>query len=245
MNRSTEGAPRSPSICLPMDKILLVEDEKNFAQVLRDYLSMNGYAVTVASNGIEGFEAFKEEEFSLCLLDVMMPKMDGFSLAEHIRKSDKQVPMIFLTARGLRDDMVRGYRTGADDYIIKPFDSEVLLLKIKVILERRQGHVAAEHTEHTIGIFSFNARLRSLVAPGGKTTRLSPKEAALLDMLCHHRNDVLPRGKALKKIWKDDNYFTARSMDVYIVKLRKYLAADPLLEISNVHGNGYSLIEKK
>lgn len=228
-----------------MDRILLVEDEKNFANVLRDYLGMNGYEVTLAGNGVEGLDAFGKGVYQLCVLDIMMPRMDGFSLAAEIRRRDKQVPLIFLTARGMRDDILRGYRTGADDYIIKPFDSEVLLHKIRAILGRRNDSPSSAPAEHVIGAFAFNARLRSLTGPDGKITRLSPKEAALLNLLCHHCNDVLTREKALKQIWKDDNYFTARSMDVYIVKLRKYLSADPTLQISNVHGNGYTLTVKE
>ena len=224
-----------------MTRILLVEDEKNFAHVLKDYLGMNGFEVTLATNGEEGSEAFGNSKFGLCVLDIMMPKKDGFTLAEEIRQKDKNIPLIFLTARGMREDMLKGYRLGADDYIVKPFDSEVLLMKIRAILNRRNGVPNEDLYLFTIGDFEFNARLRVI---GGKTNgelRLSPKESQLLQLLCQHVNDVLPREKALKQIWKEDNYFTARSMDVYIVKLRKYLSADARISINNVHGNGYSL----
>lgn len=224
-------------------KILLVEDEKNFGMVLRDYLSMNGFEVTLCENGELGLENFKANKFDLCIVDVMMPKKDGFTLASEIKELNKNVPFIFLTARGMRDDMIKGYKLGADDYITKPFDSEVLLLKLKAILNRN----SADNSDtflHEIGKFSFNAKLRILKSEKNKEEKLSPKEAALLNLLCQHKNDVLPREKALKQIWNDDSYFTGRSMDVYIVKLRKYLASDSNLEINNLHGNGYSLVIK-
>jgi two-component system, OmpR family, response regulator len=223
-------------------KILLVEDEKNFGMVLRDYLSMNSYEVTLCENGEIGLETFKAGKFDLCIVDVMMPKKDGFTLAAEIKDLNKTTPFIFLTARGMRDDMIKGYKLGADDYITKPFDSEVLLFKLKAILNRNTIS-SSEEFKHEIGNFSFNAKLRTLKS-GVNEVKLSPKEAALLNLLCHHKNDVLPREKALKQIWNDDSYFTARSMDVYIVKLRKYLASDSNIEINNLHGNGYSLLVK-
>lgn len=224
-------------------KILLVEDEKNFGMVLRDYLSMNGFEVSLCENGEIGFDTFKAGKFDLCIVDVMMPKKDGFTLASEIRNINKSIPFVFLTARGMREDMIKGYKLGADDYITKPFDSEVLLLKLKAILNRNH----TDNTDrflHEIGKFSFNAKLRILKSEHNKEEKLSPKEAALLNLLCQHKNDVLPREKALKQIWNDDSYFTGRSMDVYIVKLRKYLAADANIEINNLHGNGYSLMVK-
>lgn len=225
--------------------ILLVEDEKNFASVLKDYLKMNGYEVILCDNGMTGIETFRSDKFDLCILDVMMPKKDGFTLSEEIRAIDKEVPLIFLTARGMREDMIRGYKIGADDYIVKPFDSELLLLKIKAILARRQNIAHnTEHYLHEIGKYSFNAKLRTLKGKEGNAIKLSPKESALLNLLCQHKNDVLTRERALKQIWSEDNYFTARSMDVYIVKLRKYLSADPSIEINNLHGNGYTLLVK-
>lgn len=219
----------------------MVEDEKNFASVLKDYLKMNGFEVELCENGEQAALVFKAKEFDLCILDIMMPKKDGFTLATEIRTLDKQVPLLFLTARGAREDVIKGYRLGADDYITKPFDSEVLLLKIKAMLGRSKTEFAGEVYEHQIGHFSFNARLRTLKEKKKEALKLSPKEAALLNLLCQHRNDVLPREKALKQIWKEESYFTGRSMDVYIVKLRKLLASDASVEINNLHGNGYSL----
>lgn len=227
-----------------MNKILLVEDEKNFGSVLRDYLRMDGFDVHWSENGEDGIKAFNAAKFDLCVIDVMMPKKDGFTLATEIKAADKSMPLVFLTARSMRDDIIKGYKLGAEDYIIKPFDSEVLILKIKAVLNRNTDRLNGSFVLHHLGQFSFNSKLRLLKTQSGHETKLSPKEAALLDLLCLHKNDVLPREKALKQIWKEDSYFTARSMDVYIVKLRKYLAADPSVEIANLHGNGYSLIVK-
>jgi two-component system OmpR family response regulator len=222
-----------------MAKILLVEDERNFALVLKDYLVMNGHEVVLAAHGEEGLRCFEEFKFDLCLLDVMMPRKDGFTLAIEIRAADPHIPLLFLTARGQREDQIRGYRAGADDYIVKPFDSEVLLLKMKAMLGRRESHATQEQFQ--FGRFTFQPRLRLLKERDGSETRLSPREASLLELLCRHRDDVLPRARALKLIWKEDTYFNGRSMDVYIARLRKRLAADPALEIVNLHGDGYSL----
>jgi two-component system OmpR family response regulator len=224
-------------------KLLLVEDEKNFGSVLKEYLKMNGFAVELCEDGEQGLAAFKISKFDLCIIDVMMPKKDGFSLSAEIRAMNPNMPFLFLTARGLREDIIKGYTLGAQDYIIKPFDSEVLLLKLKAILNRNSPHRNEAEFMHQIGRFSFNARLRSLKDLNTEI-KLSPKEAALLNLLCLHKNDVLPRETALKQIWREDTYFTARSMDVYIVKLRKYLMGDGSVELSNVHGNGYSLLVK-
>ena len=225
-----------------MQKILLVEDEKNFGAVLKDYLGMNGYAVTLCEDGEQGLEAFTKDNFDLCIVDVMMPKKDGFTLSAEIKSIKKNIPLLFLTARSMRDDVVKGYKLGADDYITKPFDSEVLLLKIKVVLNRHETDSTNETIFiHEIGKFNFNAKMR-ILKNAKSEVKLSPKEAALLNLLCQHKNDVLPREKALKQIWNEDNYFTGRSMDVYIVKLRKFLAADTNIEINNLHGNGYSLL---
>lgn len=226
-------------------KILLVEDEKNFGMLLKDYLMMNGFLVTHCEDGVQGLEAFKSDTFDLCIVDVMMPKKDGFTLSTEIKAINKNVPLIFLTARSMREDVVKGYTIGADDYMIKPFDSEILLFKVRAILNRNSNSVNENDFLHEIGQFKFNAKLRTLKNALDKEVKLSPKEAALLNMLCQHKNDVLLREKALKQIWTDDNYFTARSMDVYIVKLRKYLSEDHSIEISNLHGNGYSLQVKK
>lgn len=224
-----------------MHKLLLVEDEKNFASVLKDYLKMNDFEVELCDNGETASQTFCVGKYDLCILDVMMPKKDGFTLAAEIRALDKNIPLLFLTARGMREDMVKGYKLGADDYITKPFDSELLLLKIKAMLGRHKTEAVETNFLHQVGNFTFNAKIRRLKSQSQPEIKLSPKEAELLNLLCQHKNDVLPREKALKQIWKEDSYFTARSMDVYIVKLRKYLAADPNVEINNLHGNGYSL----
>ena len=224
-----------------MYRILLVEDEKNFASVLKEYLKMSGFEVTLCENGEEGIKTFAKDKFDLCILDIMMPKKDGFTLSTEIKTIQKSVPIIFLTARAMKDDMVKGYQLGADDYIVKPFDSELLLFKIKAVLNRRGEGFDTNRFQYQIGSFNFNARLRLLKGPGGKEIKLSPKESDLLNLLCQKRDDVLPRSVALKEIWKEDTYFTGRSMDVYIVKLRRYLSSDQSIEINNLHGNGYSL----
>ena len=225
-------------------KILIVEDDPNFGSILRDYLSLNEYDIVLAKNGIEGFEKFKKETFDLCILDVMMPYKDGFTLAKEIREKNDRIPMIFLTAKNLKEDVLKGFKLGADDYITKPFDSDVLLAKIKVFLNRNQSNVIEESKEFlfTIGQFTFNSKIRSLSLAGSDPVKLSPKENQLLRLLVLHINDLLPRDVALNKIWRDDNYFTSRSMDVYIAKLRKYLKDDPEVEILNIHGEGFRLV---
>jgi two-component system, OmpR family, response regulator len=222
-------------------KILLVEDEKNFGSVLKEYLKMNGFDVELAEDGEQGLQVFQSNKFDLCIIDVMMPKKDGFTLSAEIKNINKQVPIVFLTARTMREDIIKGYQIGADDYIHKPFDSELLLLKIKAVLNRNNNTTYSDAFIYNIGQYEFNARMRILKHASDNAVKLSPKEAALLNLLCQHKNDVLLRERALKEIWQDDNYFTGRSMDVYIVKLRKYLAADTSLQINNLHGNGYSL----
>ena len=228
-------------------KILLVEDDPNFGAILRDYLAMNDFEVTLAKNGMEGFEKFKKDEYDLCILDVMMPYKDGFTLAKEIREKNKEVPLIFLTAKTMKEDVLKGYKVGADDYLNKPFDSEVLLMKIRAIIQRKASEVRADVSkfEFEIGKFHLNAKLRFLTFPGDEPVKLSPKENELLKMLALHENDLMPRELALTKIWRDDNYFTSRSMDVYIAKLRKYLKHDENVEILNIHGEGFRLVVKK
>lgn len=227
-------------------KILLVEDDPNFGTVLKDYLALNDYNVTHAKDGIDGLIMFKNGEYDLCILDVMMPRKDGFSLAQDIRVTNKEIPIIFLTAKTLKEDVLRGYQVGADDYLNKPFDSEVLLHKIKAILQRKENEKSSDtdEFEFKIGRFDFNSKLRHLSFNGEESQKLSPKESKLLRMLAVHKNDLMPRELALTKIWRDDNYFTSRSMDVYIAKLRKYLKSDENVEILNIHGEGFRLIEK-
>jgi len=227
-------------------KILLVEDDPNFGTILKDYLALHDYNITHAKDGIEGLIAFKNGEFDLCILDVMMPRKDGFSLAADIRSTNKEVPIIFLTAKTMKEDVLKGYQAGADDYLNKPFDSEVLLFKIKAILQRKESDQSKESDEFEfqIGKFFFNSKLRHLSIKGNEPIKLSPKESKLLRMLAVHKNDLMPRELALTKIWRDDNYFTSRSMDVYIAKLRKYLKEDENVEILNIHGEGFRLVEK-
>jgi two-component system OmpR family response regulator len=223
-------------------RILLVEDEKTFGSVLRDYLSLNDLEITWCEDGISGYETFVKEEFDLCIVDVMMPKKDGFTLVEEIRQKNKKVPVIFLTAKSLKQDVLKGYKIGADDYITKPFDTEVLLLKIKAILNRKEIEKPGNNeTKFELGKLFFDFSLRKISGPQEYEIKLSPKESELLLLLCRHKDLVLPKEKALRQIWKEDNYFTGRSMDVYIVKLRKYLAADERIEISNLHSQGYVL----
>ncbi|MFT4061483.1 MAG: response regulator transcription factor [Edaphocola sp.] len=224
-------------------KILLVEDDANLGQVLKNYLELHDYVVELFRDGILGLAAFRREKFDLCLLDVMMPNMDGFALGEEIRNADPDVPLFFLSARGLKEDVVTGYKLGADDYITKPFDSEVLLLKIKAILKRSTEVLEKNplQIEFAFGKFKLNSRLR-ILSINGKEHTLSPKENALLQMLCEFKNDLLPRELALKRIWGSDTYFNGRSMDVYIAKLRKYLSDDDNVSIVNIHGNGFRLL---
>ncbi|UMB61554.1 response regulator transcription factor [Lutibacter sp. A80] len=228
------------------NKILLVEDDPNFGTVLKDYLLLNDYNVTLAKDGLEGLIMFKNDDYDLCILDVMMPRKDGFSLAKDIRATNSEVPIIFLTAKTMKEDVLKGYQAGADDYLNKPFDSEVLLYKIKAIMQRKETeeNIEEEVFEFKIGGFDFNSKLRHLSFKGGEVQKLSPKESKLLKMLAVHKNDLMPRELALTKIWRDDNYFTSRSMDVYIAKLRKYLKGDENVEILNIHGEGFRLIDK-
>jgi DNA-binding response OmpR family regulator len=225
-------------------KILIVEDDSNFGNILREYLSLNDYNTTLAKNGIEGFEKFKKDEFDLCILDVMMPYKDGFSLAKEIREINETVPIFFLTAKHLKEDVLKGFKVGADDYLTKPFDSDVLLAKIKAILNRSNvpSLPSNDTFEFAFSDFTFNSKLRFLTYKDNESIKLSPKENQLLRLLVLHINDLLPRDVALNKIWRDDNYFTSRSMDVYIAKLRKYLSADEKVQILNIHGEGFRLV---
>lgn len=233
-------------------KILLVEDDQNFGDVLRSYLEMHDYDVTLATDGVMGLEAFRKHTYDLCIFDVMMPRKDGFSLAKDVRERNQEVPIIFLTAKTMKDDVLNGFKIGADDYISKPFNSEELLLRIQAVLKRsnKAPDPRDDQREFIIGKFHFNYPLRILTfndaAPGAENNwKLSPKEAELLKLFCKYINDVTPRSEALTKIWHEDTYFTARSMDVFVTKLRKYLAPDPGIEIVNIHGNGFQLLVKE
>jgi DNA-binding response OmpR family regulator len=231
------------------NKILLVEDDQNFGDVLRSYLEMHEYDVTLATDGAQGLESYNKGQFDLCIFDVMMPKKDGFTLAKEIREKDTEMPIIFLTAKTMKDDVLKGFKIGADDYITKPFNSEELLFRIQAILKRSQAKSdpREEVKEFTIGKYHFNYPLRILTYDMGgeeEKEKLSPKEAQLLRMFAMYLNDILPRSEALTKIWGEDNYFTARSMDVFVTKLRKYLKRDENIEIVNIHGNGFQLLVK-
>ncbi len=228
-------------------RILLVEDDQNFGDVLRSYLEMHDYDVVLETDGDAGLSSYKKGEFDLCIFDVMMPKKDGFTLAKEIRERDSDMPIIFLTAKAMKDDVLEGFKIGADDYITKPFNSEELLLRIQAILKRSQQKPDPNDDikEFDIGKFHFNYPLRILTFRDGEEEvreKLSPKEAHLLRMFCLRKNDVLPRSEALTRIWGEDNYFTARSMDVFVTKLRKYLKLDSNIEIVNIHGNGFQLL---
>jgi DNA-binding response OmpR family regulator len=225
-------------------KILIVEDDPNFGSILKEYLIINDYDITLAKNGIEGFEKFKKDDFDLCILDVMMPYKDGFTLAKEIREKNDSVPIFFLTAKNLKEDVLKGFKIGADDYLTKPFDSDVLLAKIKAVLSRQNTPALpnSDEFEFEFSGFKFNSKLRFLTYKTDKPIKLSPKENQLLRLLVLHINDLLPRDIALNKIWRDDNYFTSRSMDVYIAKLRKYLSADEKVQILNIHGEGFRLV---
>ncbi|MFM2392173.1 MAG: hypothetical protein RLZZ546_150, partial [Bacteroidota bacterium] len=215
-------------------KILLVEDDRNFGDVLRSYLEMHDYTVNLATDGEAGLQEYNKGTFDLCIFDVMMPKKDGFTLAKEIRDGGSATPIIFLTAKSLKEDVLEGFKIGADDYITKPFNSEELLYRIMAILRRssKQEEIKEDPKEFFLGEYKFNYPLRTLTYKDGEyEEKLSPKEAHLLKMFCLTKNDVLERSEALKKIWGEDNYFTARSMDVFVTKLRKYLSKDSTIEI--------------
>ena len=222
-------------------KILLVEDDNNFGSILRDYLTLHSYETTLAKNGIEGLEKFKKHNYDICILDVMMPFKDGFSLASDIRSINEEVPLIFLTAKSLKEDVIKGFKIGADDYLIKPFDSEILLFKIKSIFKRKISLKKAtdNKVDYIFSSFRYNSKFRELQFKNDKPVTLSPKEGKLLTLLLDNMNDLTTREEALVKIWNDDNYFTSRSMDVYVTKIRKYLSKDPKIKIENIHGKGF------
>ncbi|GAF03950.1 response regulator transcription factor [Saccharicrinis fermentans] len=222
-------------------KVFMVEDDQNFGTVMKSYLEINGFEVTWVKDGINALKTFLTGHFDICILDVMLPNVDGFTIGREIKAKEEEIPLIFLTAKTLKEDILEGFGIGADDYITKPFDSEILIAKINAILNRS----SSKENENTPSLFQlgrieFNYELRTLTSPD-KVHQLSPKEAELLKMLCLDINKVMPREKALKSIWGENSYFTTRSMDVYITKLRKYLREEPKIEIVNIHGSGYLL----
>jgi two-component system OmpR family response regulator len=222
--------------------ILLAEDDTNLGQLLKSYLSAKEYDPTLATDGAQAMHIFRKEKFSMCLLDVMMPEMDGFTLAREIREIDPHIPIIFLTAKNLKLDIIEGFKSGADDYITKPFNMEELIYRIEAILRRSSKRVTdTPASEYKIGKFHFDVTKQLLIFQD-KSHKLTTKESELLELLCRYQNEVLERNFALKAIWIDDNYFNARSMDVYITKLRKYLSKDENVQILNIHGKGYKLL---
>lgn len=222
--------------------ILLVEDDANLGFVLKDYLEMMNYQVELKKNGIEGLQAFKNKSFDICILDIMMPLKDGFTLASEIKEINEDIPIVFLTAKEMKEDRIKGFKAGADDYITKPFSTEELSLRIEAILRRYKKGVDASNEEvfYTLGKYTFDF-MNQLLTINNQVCKLTKKESELLKLLCDHRDKVLKRETALKKIWGEDDYFMGRSMDVYITKLRKYLKDDPFITITNVHGTGFKL----
>lgn len=225
-------------------RVLLAEDDPNLGRLLQEYLDAKGFTTELAVNGKEGFDKFRKGTWDICLLDVMMPVKDGYTLAKEIREINKDIPVVFLTAKSMKEDTIEGFNAGADDYITKPFSMEELLLRVRAILRRTKGSVAnADQIQFTVGDYAFDSQ-RQMLEHGSKAQKLTSKESDLLRLLALHKNDVLDRSLALNTIWGDDSYFNSRSMDVYIAKLRKYLKEDPTVEIMNIHGKGFRLIAK-
>jgi len=224
-------------------RIFLVEDDLSFGSVLKSYLELNDFSVDWIDDGKYAIDHFRKGVFDICILDIMLPHVDGFTIAGDIRKMNPTIPIVFLTARKLKEDVLKGYGVGGDDYVTKPFDTDILLAKIKAIIARRDFQDGTRDI-YEIGKFTFNSLLRTLHL-GATEIKLSPKEAQLLEMLAANPNTLISREMALRKIWGSDDYFTARSMDVYVTKLRKYLADDPSLVIKNIHGAGFQLIVRE
>ena len=230
-----------------MDKVqtrlLLAEDDRNLGNILKNFLEAKGYATTLCLNGQEAVDTFSRKEFDICILDIMMPVKDGFAAATEIRAINRRVPILFLTAKALQEDKLKGFEIGADDYITKPFSMEELMLRMQAILRRTEDgpKTGAADNLYSIGGYTFDYNRQTLIYRN-REQKLTSKEAGLLRLLCLHANDVLDRHTALKEIWNADSYFNARSMDVYIVKLRKYLKEDPRVELLNVHGVGFKLV---
>lgn len=223
--------------------ILLAEDDKNLGDILKTYLEAKGYPTKLCVNGEDAYELFCKEQFSFIILDIMLPLKDGFTVAKEIRKTNKKVPILFLTAKSMHDDIMKGFQVGADDYITKPFSMEVLLMRMNAILRRTAASDKSEPqiSLYRVGNFMFDYQ-HQLLTINENEQKLTAKEADLLNLLCKNANEVLDRSLALKEIWRDDSYFNARSMDVYITKLRKFLKDDPEVELLNVHGIGFKLV---
>jgi len=221
--------------------ILLCEDDENLGMLLREYLQAKGLVTDLMTDGEKGLKAFQKSKYDLCVLDVMMPKKDGFALAQDIRNINPEMPIIFLTAKNLKEDILNGFKIGADDYISKPFSMEELLFRIEAIIRRVKGKKAKEVNEYTIGKYFFDTQ-KQMLSLGEQQTRLTTKECELLTLLCSHKNQILERNYTLMTIWEENTYFNARSMDVYITKLRKHLKDDESVQIMNIHGKGYKLV---
>lgn len=225
-------------------KVLLAEDDKNLGTILKSYLEAKGYPATLCVNGQDAFLEFNKNKYDFCIVDVMMPVKDGFTLAREIRNIDKQIPILFLTAKSMQEDKLKGFEIGADDYLTKPFNMEELLARMEAILRRSSKEdEEPEGDTYELGKMEFNF-VRQTLSMDKEEVKLTSKEAALLKLLCQNLNDVVDRSVALNKIWLDDSYFNARSMDVYITKLRKYLKMDPTVELINVHGVGFKLVTR-
>jgi DNA-binding response OmpR family regulator len=223
-------------------KILLAEDDENLGSLLKEYLQAKSYEAHWLSDGEKAYKSFEKNRYDICILDIMMPHKDGITLAREIRMIDPEMPIIFLTAKSMKEDVLEGFSVGADDYMTKPFSMEELIYRIEAILRRTQGAGQQnKQTEFEIGRYHFDAN-KQLLTLNNESAKLTTKESELLKLLCNNANNVLERNFALKSIWIDDNYFNARSMDVYITKLRKYLKEDPAVEILNIHGKGYKLL---
>ncbi len=227
---------------LTMPNILLLEDDPNLGLIVQEHLQLNGYEVTLAVNGEDGLVFFDKNKYNLCLIDVMMPKLDGFSFARKIRQKDTETPLIFLTAKSLKEDKIEGFQIGCDDYITKPFSVEELLLRIRAVLKRTSGVAEKQsQTSFEIGEYSFDSK-RQILNTKNNQYNLTSKESELLRLLCLNKDNILDRNTALKEIWGSESYFDGRSMDVFISKLRKYLKNDSSIEIINIHGKGFKLI---
>jgi DNA-binding response OmpR family regulator len=222
-------------------RVILSEDDENLGSLLREYLIAKGYDTDLYPDGEAAFKGFQKNQYDLCIFDVMMPKKDGFTLAKDIRMINSEIPIIFLTAKNMKEDVIEGFRLGADDYMTKPFSMEELIFRIEAILRRTLGEADNTQVVFKLGRFTFDARKQTL-SDANDSTKLTTKESELLRLLCVNANKVLERNYALKTIWVDDNYFNARSMDVYITKLRKHLKEEEGIEIINIHGKGYKLI---
>lgn len=225
----------------PKVRILLAEDDENLGMLLKEYLKARNFEAELFNNGEKALRSFERNSYDICVLDVMMPIMDGFTVAKEIRKYKKDTPIIFLTAKSLKEDVIEGFSIGADDYITKPFSMEELIFRVEAILRRTKGAQNTDIKQFKLGGYIFDFEKQTLTW-GDKVQKLTTKESELLKLLCDNKNSILERNYALKSIWIDDNYFNARSMDVYITKLRKYLKEEPGIQILNIHGKGFKML---